>query len=262
MIGGVAARYMGGRFTTAQSTSVGFSLSSSGVTTLAALGSAPITTSVSGWTTPVTVQEDDAYTTVSLPFTVVLTPYNNYSFSTVYLTSNQYIMLGTLATVEYIGLSKSKPMVPKLLLNAADTSWNRVYLKTSSKAVTARIQGVNSAGAGSTVVYEVTFFNSQHFSPSMKASNWVDAIQVVVGEYSASTTVNDSSTSQGIYEANGLLTAYLLPGAETTSTDRQARMITGKNYLYLRHPINGWRIQTDVYLQNKAAYDAGEYAYV
>lgn len=69
MIGGIASRYTGGRFTASGAVAdVGFKLSELYTTTNTALGINPITTSVAGWTTPVTTYAADDYTTVVLPF--------------------------------------------------------------------------------------------------------------------------------------------------------------------------------------------------
>lgn len=237
MIGGVATRYMGGRFTGGV-TVVGFALSS--VPTAPALFNDPATaTNIPGWNTVVTTQSDDTYITVNLPFNVTLSGPS--TFNTVYATSNQYLMLGTLQSVTWFSFSESNPAVPKMLLNAADTSWNRVYTKYSDKAVTIRVQGGNTSGGGAVTVYEVTFFNPVNFSSLM--SGYASAIQVVVGAYTS------SGTGQGIYTSN------------TTLASRSGFMATGKNYLYLLDTNGFWTIQDDIYLQNKAAYDAGEYAY-
>lgn len=237
MIGGVATRYMGGRFTGGVTAAAGFVLSS--VPTTAALGSDPTISTISGWTTPVTSQADDSYITVSLPFNVTLSGPS--TFNTVYPTSNQYLMLGQFQAVTYFSFSATNPAVPKLLLNAADMSWNRVYTKDSDKAVTIRVQGGNTSGGGSPTVYEVTFFNSANFAPSM--SGYTSAIQVVVGTYTS------GGNDQGLYSSSNAFVT------------RSGFMETGKNYLYLLDTNGFWTIQDDIYLQNKSAYDAGEYAY-
>lgn len=240
MIGGVATRYMGGRFTGGGTAAAGFALSS--VPTVTALGLEHITATIPGWSIPVTAQADDTYITVSLPFNVTLSGPS--TFNTVYPTSNQYLMLGTFQAVTWFSFSATNPNVPKLLLNAADTSWNRVYTKYSDKAVTIRVQGGNTSGGGSPTVYEVTFFNPNNFASSM--SGYTSAIQVVMGVYSNNT---GGGTDQGIYTGNSTLA--LRPGF----------MATGKNYLYLLDTNGFWTIRDDIYLQNKSAYDAGEYAY-
>jgi hypothetical protein len=242
MIGGIASRYAGGRFVNFSGSAAGFSLSPIGVTTPAALGYSRTTSPFPGWTIFTNTFADDTYTTVNLPFSVQLSGPS--TFSTIYPTSNQYVMLGSFTTVQWVSFSASSPNVPKLMLNPGDTSWYSVYVKSTLAAVTVRIQGgYSSNGLGDNII-EITFFNAAQFSPSMQ--NYTSAIQVVTGSYTAPSSI---FVEQGLYNSSSSLTPF-----GTT-------MAPSKNYLYLLSSDGYWEIQPDRYLKNEAAYAAGNYAY-
>ena len=104
---------------------------------------------------------DDSNIAVTLPFNVT---FDGVSYSTVYVCSNGYLTFGAGAN-NYSGLSETNPAIPKIMINAGDRSYQRVYTGSENAGTTFRIvyEGT-STGSGtpgaSTVFWEVTFNSS------------------------------------------------------------------------------------------------------
>jgi len=148
----------------------------------------------SGWTSLYNGTVDDAYATVPLPFTF---RFNTGSYTQFFGGSNAYITFGTGSTA-YSGLGTSNPPYDKIMIAAADNSYQRVsYITdTSNRWVRYRQEGTatTSGSAGSpNMVYEVTFFN-----PTFSGGN--SLIELLVGQQARSGGLS------GIYSASALLT--------------------------------------------------------
>lgn len=149
----------------------------------------------SGWTSLVTSSQDDAFQTVSLPFTWNL---NGTGYTSFYPGSNCYITFGAGST-NYGGLSASNPALDKIHIASSDSSWQRVSIyESGTDYKRLRFEGTDGTGGtpGSpTQVYEITFFN-----PALTGGNpW---FELLVGLQGRGTT----GAISGIYSSSALLT--------------------------------------------------------
>ena len=118
-------------------------------------GAYPPTASWTGWFNS---SSDDANIGITIPsFTISGTAY-----TTAFVGSNTYFTFGA-GSNNYSGLSASNPTYPKVMLGAADNSYQRLSsLVSRTDFVRIRYEGTASTGgtAGSpNIVYEATFFN-------------------------------------------------------------------------------------------------------
>lgn len=240
MIGGVATRYLGGRFTESKIQGQ-FDIVTGSLQP--ALGNNRTTSTFPGWNKPVDVFTDDSYLDRVLGFSVKLT--DSISFQTIYPTSNQYLMLGAFTSVKYSSFSVSSPGTPKLLMCPGDTSWYSVYEKSTSAAYTMRIQGGYTASGSGDNIIEITFFNSARFGQTM--SSYDSAIQVVTGAYTSPVT---SYAKLGLCTGNSELASVA------------GNIFPFTTYLFLRSTTGTWSAESNSRrLKNELAYQDGLYAY-
>lgn len=163
-----------------------------------------------GWTSLQNASADDAFVTFTSPFSVTI---NNTAYTTHYPGSNGYITWGSGRT-EYSGLSATNPPQNKLMLGAADNSYQRVSTITNGTLYT-RVRyegnGSTSGTVGSPgIVWEVTFFNPANYGG-------VPVIEILVGNHNRTSGVTSISTTS-VHMLTWTIssnTAYVLVGNST-----------------------------------------------
>lgn len=144
------------------------------------------------WTGLFNSSADDAYLTISLPFTFSIA---GTGYTTTYLGSNSYFTFGSGAT-NYSSLSASNPAYPKMMYGAADNSYQRVSMVTyGSDYVRTRYEGTaaTSGTAGSpNIVAEITFFNPTRTSGT-------NVVELLVGTHSRTGGVACVASSSSAY---------------------------------------------------------------
>jgi len=148
-----------------------------------------------GWTSLQNASVDDSFVTVSLPFTF---NFNGTGYTTVYVGSNFYITFGG-GSGNYSGLSSTNPAYNKIMMNAADRSYQRVAYLSTSNYVRIRFEGGSSTSGtpgSSTVIYECTFFNPTQTS-NLPTVEWI------IGNSNAT-----GAGVSGIFSSSALLTSW------------------------------------------------------
>ncbi len=149
-----------------------------------------------GMTQLVSVGQDDAFQTLTLPFYFSIAQYQT---KTWYICSNTFINVLTSST-SYSGFAGNFPAVPKFFLGAADNSWQRVWSQSGTNYFRIRYEGTASTSGtvGSpNIVYEFTFF---------KAMGNKQYIQVVFGPHSRSTGAFGVASSSAYFVNGGTIT--------------------------------------------------------
>lgn len=167
----------------------------------------------SGWTGLQNASADDAFVTVTTPFSVTI---NGTAYTSHHMGSNTYITWGTGRT-EYNSLSGSNPPQNKLMLGAADNSYQRVSTITSGTSYT-RIRYEGNASTSGTVgtpgiILEITFFNPANYGG-------VPVIEILVGSNVRTGGVTGIATPSAfmLTWTIAVNTAYVLVGNSTGTT--------------------------------------------
>jgi hypothetical protein len=141
-----------------------------------------------GWTSIQDGDVDDAAVSTTIPTFY----FNGTAYTTAYIGSNTYITFGG-GSSNYSGLSSVTPALDKIMMQAADNSYQRVAYKTSANYTQIRYEG-NSTTSGTIgspgVVYEATFFNSAY-------TNGVPWVEILIGIF------NRTGGISGIYTSGG-----------------------------------------------------------
>jgi len=178
-----------------------------------------------GWTSLQNASVDDSFVTVSLPFTF---NFNGTGYTTVYVGSNFYITFGG-GSSAYYGLTSSNPAYNKIMMNAADRSYQRVAYLSTSNYVRIRFEGGSSTSGtpgSSTVIYECTFFNPTQTS-NLPTVEWI------IGNSNAT-----GGGISGIYSSSALLTSWT--PASLTSFVFQAGQSGGTSWsVYTSYYMSG-----------------------
>jgi len=124
---------------------------------LPVLGSGLTTGTPAGWTQIYSGNVDDTPLEVALPFAF---PFNGTSYNSFWLSPNGYITFGSGSSL-YPG-SPTSPALPKILINSADDSMQKVLTRSTTNTFRVRVDGnTDSGGGGNTAnarVFEVAFF--------------------------------------------------------------------------------------------------------
>jgi len=145
---------------------------------------------------------DDAFVTVSLPFNWAI---NSGLWAVAYVGSNTYITFGAGSSL-YASLSSSNPGLNKLMLGAADNSYQRVssisntaggqsYVRIRYEGNNTTVGTVGSPG----IVYECTFFNPSSFGNK-------NVVEVLVGNHNQ-TSGQFGVANTATYYASGTIAA-------------------------------------------------------
>jgi hypothetical protein len=126
-----------------------------------------------------------------LPFSIT---FAGSSTSTVYVGTNFYITFGGGSTV-YSAIGASNPLLPKIMVSAADNSAQRIYYGTEGSAPNrtyrVRLEGHNNASGGTLgspdMVYEAVFYEN--------APTQIDIQVGVNSRYSAAGSTYDFTTA-------------------------------------------------------------------
>lgn len=111
------------------------------------------------WTNMQRSNADDANLAVPFPFTWT---FNGTGYTSCYIGSNAYITFGG-GSSAYLSLSASNPALNKIMMNAADRSYQSVAYLSTADYVKIRYEGTSTAGGAavgsSTCIYEAVFIN-------------------------------------------------------------------------------------------------------
>jgi hypothetical protein len=143
------------------------------------------------WTSLQNANADDSNITFNLPFSFTI---NNTSYTTNSIGSNTYITWGG-GSNAYSGLSASNPPFNKLMLGAADNSFQRVARNATPNRVRTRYEGNGSTGGtlGSPgIVLEITIFNPANYDGQQ-------VIEVLVGNHNRTNGIAGIGTSTTFY---------------------------------------------------------------
>jgi len=162
---------------------------------LPVLGSGLTTTTPTGWTQVFSGFVDDTPLEVQLPFAF---PFNGTSYNSFWLSPNGYITFGSGSNF-YPG-SATSPSLPKILINSADDSMQKVLTRSTTNTFRVRVDGNTSAGSASTVdtrVFEVAFFRPSFTDgyPVFEVRIGVSPINTgLLNVYSATAVLSTSAT--------------------------------------------------------------------
>lgn len=148
---------------------------------------------------------DDSNFQITLPFDFYLAgaTYTNW-----YVVSNTYITAGTPSS-NYSGLNAGNPAIPKILLGAADNSYQQAFTQTGANYFRVRYEGTASTGGtvgAPNIVYELTFF---------KPTDTEQLIQVTFGTHARNTGAFGIASATTYYQSAPAITAdssYVLLG--------------------------------------------------
>lgn len=165
-----------------------------------------------GWTGLQNASVDDNFVAVTIPSFFL----NNTAWTTAYIGSNTYITFSS-GSGNWSGLSSSNPNLNKLMLGAADNSYQRVSTISSGTDYT-RIRyegnGSTSGTVGSPgIVYEATFFNI-----SKTAGN--PTVEVLFGNHNRTTGqagIADPNTYYATYSQSANQSYVFVGNANGTS---------------------------------------------
>ena len=159
------------------------------------LGSGLTTGTPTGWVQAYSGNVDDTPLEVQLPFAF---PFNGVSYNSFWLSPNGYITLGSGSSL-YPGTATS-PALPKILINSADDSMQKVLTRSTANTFRVRVDGNIASGGGDAAfarTFEVAFFR-----PSF--ADGLAVIEVRIGAspsnsgllnvYSATTVLSTSAT--------------------------------------------------------------------
>ena len=166
-----------------------------------------------GYTALQNASVDDGNVNFTTPFSIVI---NGTSYSTHYFGSNTYITWGS-GSNNYSGLNATNPPFNKLMMGAADNSYQRVSTTTAGTSYTrVRYEG-NGSTSGSVgspgIVLEVTFFNPANYGG-------VPVIEVLVGNHNRTAGVTGICTTNAfmLQWTTAFNTSYVLVGNATGTT--------------------------------------------
>jgi hypothetical protein len=169
---------------------------------------------------------DDGFKAYNSPFNLTV---NGSSSSTHYIGSNTYITWGTGST-NYSGLNATNPPNHKLMLGAADNSYQRISTFTGGTAYTRMRYEGNGSTSGTVgspgIVLEVTFFNPADYGG-------VPVIEVLVGNHNRTYGVTGICTTNAfmLQWTTAANTSYVLVGNSTgTSWTRYLGYINNSGY--------------------------------
>ncbi len=143
------------------------------------------------WTGLQNLSADDAFLTISLPFTFYIA---GTGYTTTYMGSNSYLTFSAGST-NFNSLGASNPALPKFMFGSADNSYQRVSrFANGTEYQRIRYEGTaaTSGTAGSpNIVLEITLFN-----PNIMNGN--NVLELLVGNHSRTSGVRmvASSTTQ------------------------------------------------------------------
>jgi hypothetical protein len=158
---------------------------------------------------------DDTPLEVQLPFAF---PFNGTSYNSFWLSPNAYITFGSGSTL-YPGTATS-PALPKILINSADDSMQKVLTRSTTNTFRVRVDGNTASGGGTSAtarVFEVAFFR-----PSFTDGYPVCEVRLGVSPtntgllnvYSASAVLSTSATPLPAPDKS-----WVFAGDNTTGTD-------------------------------------------
>jgi hypothetical protein len=145
------------------------------------------------WTGVQNSSSDDAFLNIPFQFNFYI---NGTAYNSVNVGSNTYLTFGSGSTA-YSNLSASNPPFPKIMLGAADNSYQRLSYFSKSYYTMIRYEGTaaTSGTVGSpNIVYEITFYPNSVF-PTRTTFNH---IEVRVGNHSrttGTTLIGNASTA-------------------------------------------------------------------
>jgi len=158
-------------------------------------------------TTPTSGNNDDGHWSVSLPFNIT---YNGTSYDSVYIGTNSYITFSAGSSL-YSGLSAERPVLPKIMITAADNSAQRIYYGSSgsspNRTYRVRWEGTNfytGTLGNPTMVWEATFYEN--------APSHIDiqiGVNAVVSEGVTFYDTRFNGTSSACPTATGLIATAL-----------------------------------------------------
>ena len=181
----------------------------------------------SGWTGIQNVSADDAFLTISLPFTFYIA---GTGYTTTYMGSNSYLTFSAGAT-EYgnvAPLGATRPPVPKFHFGSADNSYQRVSrFASGTNYQRIRYEGTatTSGSLGSpNIVLEITLFN-----PTLMGGR--NVLELLVGNHSRLTGVRmvASATTQYATYTLSQNQSYVFEG---NSDGTSWTIYTGQNVSY------------------------------
>lgn len=145
------------------------------------------------WTGIIDGNRDDGFSTITLPFTFY---FNGTGYTTFYPSSNTYITFGA-GSANYSSVGPSNPPYDKIMIAAADNSYQRCsyFTDPTYKFVRFRYEGTNSIlgyPGSPDIVYEVTFFNPSTFQGK-------NVVEILVGNQARLSSIS------GIYSSTALL---------------------------------------------------------
>lgn len=120
------------------------------------LGSGLTTGTPTGWVQAYSGNVDDTPLEVALPFAF---PFNGVSYNSFWLSPNGYITFGSGSSL-YPGTATS-PALPKILINSADDSMQKVLTRSTANTFRVRVDGNIASGGGDASfarTFEVAFF--------------------------------------------------------------------------------------------------------
>lgn len=187
----------------------------------------------SGWTSIVSISQDDDNRQVTLPFTWT---YNSNNYTSFYAASNYYVTFGA-GSNTFNGLSASNPALNKIFFAAADNSWQRVSSITSGTDYKRlRFEGTASTSGtpgAPNMVYELTIFN-----PSLTSNNqW---IELLVGVQARGN--NNAGVISGLYSSSAKLTGGDLGPSNRGVTANQSYVMVGDT------TGSSWTVYTGYYV--------------
>ena len=123
---------------------------------LPVLGSGLTTSTPTGWVQAYSGNVGDTPLEIALPFAF---PFNGVSYNSFWLSPNGYITFGSGSSL-YPGTATS-PALPKILINSADDSMQRVLTRSTANTFRVRVDGNIASGGGDASfarTWEVAFF--------------------------------------------------------------------------------------------------------
>lgn len=150
-----------------------------------------------GMTQIYSVSTDDGTVQITIPFDFYIA---GTTFGNWFVGSNTYLTAG-MGSTAYSGFAGNHPAIPRIMLGAADNSFQGVYTKTGANFYRVRYEGTaaTSGTIGSpNIVFEVTFF---------KPVNNEQYIQVTFGTHARNTGVFGIASASSYYLTQPSITA-------------------------------------------------------
>ena len=167
------------------------------------LGSTITTGTPTGWVQAYSGNVDDTPLEIALPFAF---PFNGVSYNSFWLSPNGYITFGSGSSL-YPGTATS-PALPKILINSADDSMQKVLTRSTANTFRVRVDGNISSSGGDAAfarTFEVAFFR-----PS-----FTDGLAVIEVRIGASPSV---SGLLNVYSATAVLSTDPAPTPAANSS--------------------------------------------